>query len=102
MNTKKVLIFRIVGMRLIVNGVPDTMSGMKRVLLPFVLGLVSISFIATANPGQPNMQAALGDLRAARASLQKAVPDKAGHRNKAIGLVDQAIAQVQAGMAAAR
>jgi hypothetical protein len=74
---------------------------MKRLLLPFVLGLVSVSFIAVANPGQPNMEAALGDLRAARASLEKAVPDKAGHRNKAIGLVDQAIAEVQAGMAAA-
>ena len=74
---------------------------MKRLLLPFVLGLVSVSFIAVANPGQPNMQAALGDLRAARASLQKAVPDKQGHRNRAIALVDQAIAQVQAGMAAA-
>jgi hypothetical protein len=76
-------------------------SAMKPVLLAFVLGLVTVSFIATANPGQPNMEAALGDLRAARASLQKAVPDKAGHRDKAIGLVDQAIAQVQAGMAAA-
>ena len=74
---------------------------MKRLFLPFVLGLVSVSFIAVANPGQPNMQAALGDLRAARASLEKAVPDKAGHRNKAIGLINQAIAQVQAGMAAA-
>jgi len=74
---------------------------MKRVLLPFVLGSVLVSFIATANPGQPNMEAALGDLRAARASLQKAVPDKQGHRNRAIALVDQAIAQVQAGMAAA-
>ena len=75
---------------------------MKRVLLPFVLGFVSVSFIAAVNAGQPNMQAALGGLRSARASLQKAVPDKAGHRNKAIGLVDQAIAEVQAGMAAAR
>ncbi len=75
---------------------------MKRVLLPFVLGLISVSFIATANPGQPNMEAALGDLRAARASLEKAVPDKAGHRLKAIQLINQAIAEVQAGMAAAR
>ena len=82
-------------------GFPLPSSAMKRVLLPFVLGLASVSFIATANPGQPNMQAALGDLRAARASLQRAVPDKQGHRNKAIALVDQAIAQVQAGMAAA-
>jgi hypothetical protein len=76
-------------------------SEMKRVLLPFVLGLVSVSFVAVANPGQPNMQAALGDLRAARASLQRAVPDKAGHRVRAIGLINQAIAEVQAGMAAA-
>ena len=75
---------------------------MKHVLLPFVLGLVSISFIAAANAGQPNMQAALGDLRAARASLERAVPDKAGHRVRAIGLVNQAITEVQAGMAAAR
>jgi hypothetical protein len=74
---------------------------MKRILLPFVLGLVSISFVAAVDAGQPNMQAALGQLRSARASLQKAVPDKAGHRDKAIGLVDQAIAEVQAGMAAA-
>ena len=58
-------------------------------------------FYRRGHPGQPNMEAALGDLRAARASLQKAVPDKAGHRNKAIGLVDQAIAEVQAGMVAA-
>ena len=77
-------------------------SDMKHVLLPFVLGLVSISFIAVANAGQPNMQAALGDLRAARASLERALPDKAGHRLRAIGLVNQAIAEVQAGMAAAR
>jgi hypothetical protein len=75
---------------------------MKHVLLLFVLGLVSISFIAVANAGQPNMQAALGDLRAARASLERAVPDKAGHRVRAIGLVNQAISEVQAGMAAAR
>ena len=75
---------------------------MKRVLLPFVLGFLSVNFIVTANAEQPNMQAALGQLRAARASLQRAVPDKAGHRDQAIALVDQAIAQVQAGIAAAR
>jgi hypothetical protein len=75
---------------------------MKRVLLPFVVGFVSVSFIVAANAGQPNMQAALGNLRSARASLQKAVPDKAGHRARAITLVDEAIAQVQAGIAAAR
>jgi len=46
---------------------------MKRILLPFVLGfIVSAGFIASANAGQPNMEAALSDLRAARASLEKA------------------------------
>ena len=65
-----------------------------------MLGLVSVTFIAVANPGQPNMQAALGDLRAARAGLEKAVPEKAGHRVKASQLTNQAIAEVQPGMAA--
>jgi hypothetical protein len=76
---------------------------MKRVLLPFVLGLiVSAGIIASANAGQPNMEAALSDLRAARASLEKAEANKGGHRANAIGLIDQAIAEVRAGMAAAR
>jgi hypothetical protein len=76
---------------------------MKRILLPFVLGfIVSAGFIASANAGQPNMEAALSDLRAARASLEKAEANKGGHRANAIGLIDQAIAEVKAGMAAAR
>jgi hypothetical protein len=49
---------------------------------------------------QPHMQNALGDLQSARSELQVAVPDKAGHRVAAIGLVNQAIGQVRAGMAA--
>jgi hypothetical protein len=46
------------------------------------------------------MQAALKALRNSRAELETATPDKAGHRVKAIGLVDQAIAEVQAGIVA--
>jgi hypothetical protein len=46
------------------------------------------------------MQAALKALKNSRAELQTATPDKAGHRVKAIGLVDQAIAEVQAGIVA--
>jgi hypothetical protein len=77
-------------------------SAMKRILLPFALGLIiSVSFIASANAGQPNMEAALGDLRAARSSLEKAEANKGGHRNRAIALIDQAIAEVKEGMAAA-
>jgi hypothetical protein len=48
------------------------------------------------------MQAALEHLRAARASLEKAERNKGGHRERAIELIDQAIGQVQEGMAAAR
>ena len=49
---------------------------------------------------QPHMQAALKALRNSKAELETALPDKAGHRVKAIGLVDQAIAEVQAGIVA--
>jgi hypothetical protein len=48
---------------------------------------------------QPHMDAAIGLLRNARAELGAATPNKGGHRAKAIGLIDQAIEQVRAGMA---
>lgn len=47
---------------------------------------------------QPNMQNALRDLYAARTELTRATPDKGGHRVQAINLVNQAIAQTQAGI----
>ena len=46
------------------------------------------------------MQAALKALQNAASQLQNAIPDKAGHREKAIGLVNQAIQQVNEGIAA--
>ena len=49
---------------------------------------------------QPHMTAALSDLQAAQSELQAAIPDKGGHRVKAMGLVSEAITQVQAGIAA--
>ena len=55
-----------------------------------------------ATGGQPRMNAALDELRAARSELDSAVSDKGGHRAKAIGLVDEAIAEVQAGIDFAR
>ena len=45
------------------------------------------------------MSAALGHLQEARAELEKATPNKGGHREKAMQLVDQAIQQVQQGEA---
>ncbi len=57
--------------------------------------------IGYAVGAQPHMEAALGLLQNARSELQAATPNKAGHRETAIGLVDQAIVQVRQGMAAA-
>lgn len=51
-----------------------------------------------ATGGQPHMQAALDHLRSARAELEAANSNKGGHRERAIELVDQAIAEVRAGI----
>ena len=57
---------------------------------------------ATLNaPDQPHMQAALDALKSARNNLDKAEADKGGHRAKAIELVNHAIDEVNAGIAAA-
>jgi hypothetical protein len=48
---------------------------------------------------QPAMQAALGSLYNARTQLEMGTPDKGGHRVVAINLINQAINQVQAGIA---
>ena len=47
---------------------------------------------------QPHMQAALDALRLARRELEQATADKGGHRAKAIGLVNDAINQVEKGI----
>jgi hypothetical protein len=46
---------------------------------------------------EPHMSAALGHLEQAKAELEKAAPNKGGHREKAIQLVDQAMQQVKEG-----
>lgn len=48
---------------------------------------------------QPHMEAAITILQNARAEVGAATPNKGGHREKAIGLIDQAIAEVRAGIA---
>ncbi|MSP90513.1 MAG: hypothetical protein EXR79_01710 [Myxococcales bacterium] len=52
---------------------------------------------ASAEP-QPMMRAAVEFLHKAKASLERATADKGGHRVKAIGLIGQAIGEVQAGI----
>ena len=58
--------------------------------------------MGTSFADQPRMKEALHHLRAARASLENAERNKEGHRERAITLVDEAIAEVEAGMRAAR
>jgi len=52
----------------------------------------------TALAYQGHMWNALHSLQAAKSQLEAAVPDKGGHRENAIGLVDQAIDQVNVGI----
>jgi hypothetical protein len=59
------------------------------------LGILGASL---AQAQQDNMLNALNALRNARASLVLATPNKGGHRERAIQLVDQAILQTQAGI----
>lgn len=67
-----------------------------------IVTLVAGYLVGCATGGQPHMQAALDELRSARSELDVATADKGGHRGKAIALVDEAIAEVQAGVEFAR
>ena len=67
-----------------------------------VLG-IAVLFVAGSSVGawaekQPHMKGALENLRQAKAQLEKADPDKGGHRAEAIKLIDQAIQEVKAGV----
>ena len=62
--------------------------------------LVGFAFPRTASAAdQPHMQAALDALRLAKRELEQATTDKGGHRARAMGLVNQAINQVERGIA---
>ena len=77
---------------------------------PAVLGAAAVALtalgaiggFAAARADQPHMQAALSDLRAARAELIAASTDKGGHRAAAIRFTDQAIDETLAGINFAR
>ena len=73
------------------------------VLILICAGMLSGGYLVGLAAGtQPHMQAALEQLRAAKAELKAAEPDKGGHRVKAIALVNEAIAEVEAGIDFAR
>jgi hypothetical protein len=46
---------------------------------------------------EPHMSAAIGHLQQAKTELERAAPNKGGHREKALELVNQAIQQVKEG-----
>ncbi len=71
-------------------------------VLLVIITLTGGYLVGCATGGQPQMNAALDELRAARSELDAAATDKGGHRSKAIGLVDEAITEVQAGIEFAR
>ncbi|WP_341989996.1 hypothetical protein [Azorhizobium sp. AG788] len=76
----------------------------SRVVAAFLLGLAcawggQALLESRAMANQPFMEAALASLRAARANLIQAEPNKGGHRDRAIELVNGAIAQTEAGIA---
>ena len=72
---------------------------MKAKSLFVVLFLLGIITVAGAVPDQPNMQAARASLQTAKTELQKATPDKGGHRVNALKLINAAISEVNAGIA---
>ncbi len=77
------------------------MTKPMRLMLIGAAVLMVASFAAGfALAAQPHMQNALHALRNSKAELETALPDKGGHRVKAIALVDQAIAEVNAGIVA--
>jgi hypothetical protein len=67
-------------------------------LLALVCVSATLMAVGPARADQPNMQSTLKNLEQARNNLQRATADKGGHRGKARELIDQAIAEVKAGM----
>ena len=78
---------------------------MKRSITSALLFVVVLTggFVAgRASAAQPHMTSALEHLRLARKELDAATADKGGHREKALRLVADAIAEVEAGIKFAR
>jgi hypothetical protein len=69
------------------------------VIALLVVAAIASGFVAgRASADQPHMQAALDHLRLAKGELEKADRDKGGHREKALRLTNDAIAEVERGI----
>lgn len=81
------------------NNIRAFLSPRMIILALICIGALTGGYLVGHAAGrQPRMRAALEQLRDARAELKAAAPNKGGHRVKAIVLVNDAIAQVKAGM----
>jgi len=70
------------------------------IILTMAFVLLAGFVAGRASAAQPHMRAALDHLISAKSELEVALRDKGGHRVKAIGYVNDAIAEVKAGIAA--
>lgn len=66
-----------------------------------VLGAVIASSVGVgyAIGAQPHMTTSITLLQSARGELAAALPNKDGHRERGLALIDQAIAEIRAGIA---
>ena len=66
--------------------------------LPLGIAIASSLGIGYAIGAQPHMQETIVLLQNARTELAAATPNKGGHRERALALIDQAIAEVTDGI----
>jgi hypothetical protein len=76
-----------------------TLRLVTRQRLLIALTIASSMGVGYALAQQPHMDATLRLLQDAHHELEQATPNKGGHRERALGLIDQAIGQVRDGIA---
>jgi hypothetical protein len=80
----------------------DSLKGLALLGAGAVTATAVTSLTTQAEAAQVHMDIALETLNTALKQLQDAIPDKGGHRVKAIALVREAINQVELGIRAGR
>jgi len=71
----------------------------RLVIALLIVTAIASGFVAgRASADQPHMQAAMDHLRLAKVELEKADRDKGGHRENALRLTNDAIAEVEHGI----
>lgn len=74
-----------------------TISSVRTLLLG--AAIATSASVGYAIGAQPHMSATVALLQSARGELVAATPNKGGHRERALGLIDGAISEVRAGIA---